>query len=327
MLSNKSIQDSNSAVPAVKNESAAPDMPLLASGRKKRWSHGSLFFSLFFFVPLIISRPLPIETWVLQTLGYLSFVILYIKAINQPVKTLPTYLLLMFLLSVACSFQNPGGATIIGFIAFIVGYYNSLKTGIMSIGVMMLVLVSLHITVFNNAHFLLSASLLNSLVLFGFGVMERKETLHSLKESQQAEALRVLSAIAERERIGRDLHDVAGHALSSISLKAQLADKLISKDKIEDAHREVKALAQLSQALLSDIRQAVSDIKQLSLSDEIAKDKSLLEENGFNVTTDIEGGAEARLSAKQESQLALIIKELTTNTLRYSNGNAVSLGL
>ncbi|MEC9480292.1 MAG: histidine kinase, partial [Pseudomonadota bacterium] len=138
MLSNKSIQDSNSAVPAVKNESAAPDMPLLASGRKKRWSHGSLFFSLFFFVPLIISRPLPIETWVLQTLGYLSFVILYIKAINQPVKTLPTYLLLMFLLSVACSFQNPGGATIIGFIAFIVGYYNSLKTGIMSIGVMML---------------------------------------------------------------------------------------------------------------------------------------------------------------------------------------------
>ena len=404
MLSNKSIQDSYSAVPAVKNESTAPDMPLLASGRKKRWSHGSLFFSLFFFVPLIISRPLPIETWVLQTLGYLSFVILYIKAINQPVKTLPTYLLLMFLLSVACSFQNPGGATIIGFIAFIVGYYNSLKTGIMSIGVMMLVLVSLHITVFNNAHFLLSASLLNSLVLFGFGVMERKETLHSLKESQQAEALRVLSAIAEREynslktgimsigvmmlvlvslhitvfnnahfllsasllnslvlfgfgvmerketlhslkesqqaealrvlsaiaereRIGRDLHDVAGHALSSISLKAQLADKLISKDKIEDAHREVKALAQLSQALLSDIRQAVSDIKQLSLSDEIAKDKSLLEENGFNVTTDIEGGAEARLSAKQESQLALIIKELTTNTLRYSNGNAVSLDL
>jgi two-component system sensor histidine kinase DesK len=86
-----------------------------------------------------------------------------------------------------------------------------------------------------------------------------------------------LSAIAERERIGRDLHDVAGHALSSISLKAQLADKLISKDKIEDAHREVKALAQLSQALLSDIRQAVSDIKQLSLSDEIAKDKSLLD--------------------------------------------------
>ena len=345
MLSEKSIRNSNSsAVPTAhigkgsdqidkdtstytENESAAPDMPLLASGRKKRWSHGSLFFSLFFFVPLIVSRPHPIETWVLQTLGYLSFVILYVKTINQPVKKLPTYLLLMFLLSVASSFQNPGGATIVGFIAFIVGYYNSLKTGVMSIGVMMLLLVSLHLTVFENAHFLLSASLLNSLVLFGFGVMERNETLHSIKESQQAEALRVLSAIAERERIGRDLHDVAGHALSSISLKAQLADKLISRNKIEDAHREVKALAQLSQALLSDIRQAVSDIKQLSLSDEIAKDKALLEENGFNVTTNIDSSAEVRLSAKQESQLALIIKELTTNTLRYSKGNAVSLGL
>lgn len=309
------------------NENTASEMPLLASGRKKRWSLGSLFFSLFFFVPLIMSRPLPIETWLLQTLGYVSFVILYIKAINQPVKVLPAFLLVMFLLSVACSFQNPGGATIIGFIAFIVGYYNSLKTGLISIGIMMIVLFTLNITMFENAHFLLGASIINSLVLFGFGVMERKETLHGLKEGQQAKALRVLSAIAERERIGRDLHDVAGHALSSISLKAQLADKLISKNRIADAHLEVKALAQLSQALLSDIRQTVTDIKQLSLGDEVAKDKALLEENGFNVTTEIEDGAVARLNAKQESQLALIIKELTTNTLRYSKGNTVSLRL
>ncbi|TKB03200.1 histidine kinase [Alteromonas portus] len=343
MRSHNSMQNNVDAVPArhldegtanvgestnhVDDKDATQVMPLLGSGRKKRWSHGSLFFSLFFFVPLIISRPLPVEIWVLQTLGYLSFVTLYVKAISQPVKALPSYLLFMFLLSVGCSFQNPGGATIIGFIAFIVGYYNSVKTGLASISAMIIVLLTLNITMFESAHFLLAASIINSLVLFGFGVMERKETLHALKENQQAEALRVLSAIAERERIGRDLHDVAGHALSSISLKAQLADKLISKDKIEDAHREVKALAQLSQALLSDIRQAVSDIKQLSLSDEIAKDKSLLEENGFNVTTRIDGSAEQRLNTKQERQLALILKELTTNTLRYSKGSAVSLDL
>ena len=343
MRSHNSTQNNVDAVPArhsgegtakiskstnhLDEKDAAPVMPLLGSGRKKRWSHGSLFFSLFFFVPLIISRPLPIEVWVIQSLGYLSFIVLYIKAISQPVKALPSYLLSMFLLSVACSFQNPGGATIIGFIAFIVGYYNSIKTGLTSISIMMIVLLTLNITMFENAHFLLGASIINSLVLFGFGVMERKETLHGLKESQQAEALRVLSAIAERERIGRDLHDVAGHALSSISLKAQLADKLISKDKIDDAHREVKALAQLSQALLSDIRQAVSDIKQLSLADEIAKDKALLEENGFKVLTTIDDSALMQLTSKQERQLALIVKELTTNTLRYSKGKAVSLYL
>ena len=343
MCSHNSTQNNVDAVPArhsdegtanisksinhVDDKDATPVMPLLGSGRKKRWSHGSLFFSLFFFVPLIISRPLPIEVWVIQSLGYLSFIVLYIKAISQHVKALPSYLLSMFLLSVACSFQNPGSATIIGFIAFIVGYYNSIKTGLTSISIMMIVLLTLNITMFENAHFLLGASIINSLVLFGFGVMERKETLHGLKESQQAEALRVLSAIAERERIGRDLHDVAGHALSSISLKAQLADKLISKDKIDDAHREVKALAQLSQALLSDIRQAVSDIKQLSLADEIAKDKALLEENGFKVSTTIDDSALMQLTSKQERQLALIVKELTTNTLRYSKGKAVSLYL
>lgn len=341
MRSHNSMQNNNDAVPTahlnegtatvggsinnVGKSDMAPVMPLLGSGRKKRWSHASLFFSLFFFVPLIISRPLPIEVWVIQSLGYLSFIVLYIKAISQPVKAIPSYLLSMFLLSVACCFQNPGGATIIGFIAFIIGYYNSFKTGLASISIMMIVLFTLNITMFENAHFLLGASIINSLVLFGFGVMERKETLHGLKESQQAEALHVLSAIAERERIGRDLHDVAGHALSSISLKAQLADKLISKDKIADAHREVKALAQLSQALLSDIRQAVSDIKQLSLGDEIAKDKALLEENGFNVSTTIDDSALMKLTSKQESQLALIVKELTTNTLRYSKGKTVSI--
>ncbi|WP_394221521.1 sensor histidine kinase [Alteromonas gracilis] len=321
------MQSNNSVVShtSPENEHTAPVMPLLASGRKKRWSYGSLFFSLFFFVPLIVSRPLPIETWLLQSAGYLCFVTLYIKAINQPAKALPSYLLLMFLLSVAFSFQNPGSATIIGFIAFIIGYYNPIKTGLTSVGAMMLILVSLHLAMFDNTSFLLSASLINSIVLFGFGVMERRETLHSLKESKQAEALRVLSAIAERERIGRDLHDVAGHALSSISLKAQLADKLITKNKIDEAHREIKALAQLSQFLLGDIRQAVSNIKQLSLSDEIAKDKALLEDNGFSVSVTMMKNIEKLLTAKQEGQLALILKELTTNTLRYSKGHAVSL--
>ncbi|BFT31285.1 sensor histidine kinase [Alteromonas sp. D210916BOD_24] len=329
MHSNSRLQHNKSMAPHTykDEESTAPVMPLLASGRKKRWSLGSLFFSLFFFVPLIISRPLPIETWILQSLGYICFVALYIKAINQPVKSLPIYLLLMFLLSVACSFQNPGSATIIGFIAFIVGYYNPLKTGLTSIAAMMLLLVSMHFTMFDDSNFLLNASLLNSIVLFGFGVMERKETLYSLKESKQAETLRVLSAITERERIGRDLHDVAGHALSSISLKAQLADKLIAKNKIEEAHREVKALAHLSQSLLSDIRLAVSDIKQLSLGDEIAKVQALLEDNGFSVSIYFDESIQGGLAPAQENQLALIIKELTTNTLRYSKGNNVVLSL
>lgn len=298
-------------------------MPLLASGRKKRWSYSSLFFSLFFFVPILLSLPLPFTTLATQLLCYGLFVTLYIRAINQPLHVLPYYLSALLILGYATSFQNPGGAIIFGFVGFIVGYYYSLKKGVVFIAGIATSLALLQYLVFTGEGFYLLAATINSIVLFGFGAMERKETLYQLKETEHAESMSVLSAIAERERIGRDLHDVAGHALSSIALKAQLADKLLSKNQTELAQQEVRALAQLSQALLSDIRHAVSNIKHLSLQQEIAKNIALLEENDFHVKSDISKSIETMLTSTQETQLALIIKELTTNTLRHSKGKNV----
>lgn len=300
-------------------------MPLLASGRKKRWSYSSLFFSLFFFVPLILSTPLHGTVWITQLLGYALFVALYIQAINKPVNRLPYFLTALIILGYALSFQNPGGAIIFGFVGFIIGYYYTLKKGIAFISTLAVSLALLQLLVFKGEGFYLLAATINSVVLFGFGAMERKETLYQMKEAKHAESMRTLSAIAERERIGRDLHDVAGHALSSIALKAQLADKLLAKNEVSLAQQEVKALAQLSQSLLSDIRHAVSDIKHLTLSDEISKNIALLEENHFVVSATLAKNLETTLSSLQESQLALVVKELTTNTLRHSNGNKVSL--
>lgn len=300
-------------------------MPRLASGRKKRWSYSSLFFSLFFFVPLFLSMPLPSTVWTTQLLGYALFIILYIQAINKPVNILPYFLTALIILGYALSFQNPGGAIIFGFVGFIIGYYYTLKKGIAFISTLAVSLALLQLLVFKGEGFYLLAATINSVVLFGFGAMERKETLYQMKEAKHAESMRTLSAIAERERIGRDLHDVAGHALSSIALKAQLADKLLSKNEVSLAQQEVKALAQLSQSLLSDIRHAVSDIKHLTLSDEISKNIALLEENHFEVSATLAQDLEATLSSLQESQLALVVKELTTNTLRHSKGSEVSL--
>ena len=314
----------------LKNNVAAENyiaMPLLASGRKKRWSYSSLFFSLFFFVPILLSLPLPLSTLATQLLCYGLFVTLYIRAINQPLHVLPYYLSALLILGYATSFQNPGGAIIFGFVGFIIGYYYNLKKGVVFIAGIATSLALLQYLVFKGEGFYLLAATINSIVLFGFGAMERKETLYQLKETKHAESMSVLSAIAERERIGRDLHDVAGHALSSIALKAQLADKLLSKNQVKLAQQEVKALAQLSQALLSDIRHAVSNIKHLSLQQEVAKNVALLEENHFNVAFSMSNNVETLLTSAQETQLALILKELTTNTLRHSLGPHITLDI
>ncbi|MBZ2164027.1 sensor histidine kinase [Alteromonas stellipolaris] len=320
-------------------QAQVPALPLLAHGRKKKWSYSSLIFSLFYFVPPLFMRDAPSNgVMALIVMGFVTFVFLYVLSVNQPVNRLPYYLTGMILLAYTTSLVNPGGTVIFGFVSFIVGYYYRFSIGIILLLAVSASLIFMKVYLYPTGLFFFLAAGANIAVLFGFGVMERKETLFQQKEAKHAAALSTLSAIAERERIGRDLHDVAGHALSSISLKAQVADKLLTKGRTAEAQAEVKALAQLSQQLLSEIRQTVSGIKQLSLREEIAKNMAKLSEQGFDVMSDVVSDAvsdvdESRfthltpLTPLQETQLSLIIKEATTNILRHSKGNQVTLTL
>ncbi|MBQ4830836.1 sensor histidine kinase [Alteromonas sp. MMG017] len=317
---------------SIKNDAQAPALPLLAHGRKKKWSYSSLIFSLFYFVPPLFMQETP-TSWVMAliVMGFVTFVILYVLSVNQPLNRLPYYLTAMLFLAYTTSLVNPGGTVFFGFVNFIVGYYYRFSIGIILLLAVSASLIFLKVYLYPTGLFFFLAAGANIAVLFGFGVMERKETLFQQKEAKHAAALGTLSAIAERERIGRDLHDVAGHALSSISLKAQVADKLLTKGRTAEAQAEVKALAQLSQQLLSEIRQTVSGIKHLSLREEIAKNMAKLSEQGFNVVNDAVSDADkssfTHLTPLQETQLSLIVKEATTNILRHSKGNQVTLTL
>ena len=302
-------------------------LPKLAEGRKKKWSYGSLFFSLFYFVPLFFLQRPDLNTIVFMIIGYALFVALYIATLHQPMRTLPIYIMALLLLGCAISLFNPGGAIIFGFLAFIVGYYYPFKHGAGFIAFIVLSLVAIHVWGPENQGFFILASALNNVVLFAYGVMERKETLHQLKRDEQAAAIETLTSIAERERIGRDLHDVAGHALSSISLKAQLADKLLEKQRYEQAQHEVKELATLSSQLLAEIREAISGIKQRSLEQELTPLLAKLSDNGIQVTSTIDRHALQILTPIQETHIALIVKEVITNILRHSAGKQVKIAM
>lgn len=320
----------NASEATVKIDTAT--LPLLAHGRKKKWSYSSLVFSLFYFVPMLFMQDAP-SSWVMSLIfaGFFIFIPLYLLSVNQPVNRLPYYLTTMVVLAYSTSLLTPGGTVIFSFVGFIIGYYYRFTIGIIFVLIVSASLVMMKVTLYSEGLFFFLATAANIAVLFGFGVMERKETLFQQKEAKHAAALGTLSAIAERERIGRDLHDVAGHALSSISLKAQVADKLLTKGRTAEAQAEVKALAQLSQQLLSEIRQTVSGIKHLSLREEIAKNLAKLSEQGFDVVSDVVSDVEVSsfidLTPLQETQLSLIIKEATTNILRHSTGNQATLNL
>jgi len=306
---------------------SSPTLPRLAEGRKKKWSYGSLFFSLFYFVPLFFTQAPEAATIILMVGGYLTFVVVYLVTLHQSMKTLPFYLFSLLVLGYVISIFNPGGAIIFGFLAFIIGYYYSIKYGAVFIGLVVSTLIAIQVLGAKEQGFFILASALNSIVLFIYGVMERKETIHQMKRDEQAAAIETLTAIAERERIGRDLHDIAGHALSSISIKAQLADKLLERQRYSQAQQEVKELAALSSQLLSEIREAISGIKQRPLEQELISLTKKLSDDGKRVTSTIDASVIAVLGPTQETQLALIAREAVTNILRHSNATHVTVSL
>src|ERR1051325_4616685 len=91
-----------------------------------------------------------------------------------------------------------------------------------------------------------------------------------------------LATLAERERIGRDLHDLLGHTLSLITLKSELANKLFERDP-SAARREIADVERVARDALAQVRHAVTGIRAAGLAAELASAKLLLESNGVRL--------------------------------------------
>jgi two-component system, NarL family, sensor histidine kinase DesK len=126
--------------------------------------------------------------------------------------------------------------------------------------------------------------------------------------------VRRLAALAERERIGRDLHDLLGHTLSLIALKSELAGKLIDRD-VAGARREIDEVTAVARDALSQVRRAVTGIRAAGLAAELASARQLLESDGVSFTYSID---EVELSTEQETGLALVVREAITNIQRHA---------
>jgi two-component system sensor histidine kinase DesK len=146
---------------------------------------------------------------------------------------------------------------------------------------------------------------------------------HREKQLRQAELklshdeVRRLAALAERERIGRDLHDLLGHTLSLITLKSELAARLFDRDPLA-ARREIVDVERVARDALGQVRRAVTGIRAAGLSAELASAHLLLESGG--VQLDYESTDEA-IPPEIETVLALTIREAVTNIQRHANAS------
>jgi two-component system sensor histidine kinase DesK len=135
-----------------------------------------------------------------------------------------------------------------------------------------------------------------------------------------AEILR-LATLAERERIGRDLHDLLGHTLSVVALKSELARKLIDRD-LDAARDEIGQVERVARDALSQVRNAVSGIRNTALAAELTAATALLEAQGLKVKCEADI---VKLPHDRETALALSLREATTNIRRHSGASGVTI--
>lgn len=136
-----------------------------------------------------------------------------------------------------------------------------------------------------------------------------------------------LSQEAERERIARDLHDLLGHTLTVITVKLDLARRLLSRDlssDLERARNEIAEAEQTARNALADVREAVAGYRAGGLDAEISRARRSLLSADVQLTTTI---APVRLSSNQVDALCLTLREAATNIVRHAHATVCHVAL
>jgi two-component system, NarL family, sensor histidine kinase DesK len=143
--------------------------------------------------------------------------------------------------------------------------------------------------------------------------------------------VRRLAALAERERIARDLHDLLGTTLSLIAIKSELAGRLLTREmsqrsdeKTNSAQREVADIEAVARKALGQVRSAVAGIRATAIAGELASAKLLLEASGMQLQAQIDP---LELSPEHETVLALGLREAVTNAQRHARATQVDVRL
>jgi two-component system sensor histidine kinase DesK len=287
--------------------------------RKHQWIWW--VFSLYYFIPLFyIDYP----WWkiLLIFLAFLAFLFICVTIAVTEFDRAWLPISALVLLSVVTSPLTPGAATFFSYVGFFMGFCLTTRQMLIGVGLSVTLAFLLHLQFKYAVPTYLMPAVIGLITIGLVGRMERLRIDNKLASARSEEEIRHLATIAERERIARDLHDLLGHTLSSVVLKAELADKLLQQNNLDAARQQMQDLHKIARESLSLVRQTVSGYKHRGLTDEVMQLCDKLREHGFSVHI---SGEIPAVPPKAETALILALTELTTNIMRHSKGNHCQL--
>ncbi|SDY11452.1 two-component system, NarL family, sensor histidine kinase DesK [Amycolatopsis xylanica] len=157
--------------------------------------------------------------------------------------------------------------------------------------------------------------------MFMFGRLIR--AIRSLRKAN--EDIADLAVANERERVARDLHDILGHSLTTITVKAGLARRILeSSADPAKAITEIHEVEGLARSALSDVRLTVSDYREVSLSAELAGARVAL--RAAEIDADLPHAVDD-VQPDLQRTFGYVLREAVTNVVRHSGARHVTVRL
>lgn len=159
-----------------------------------------------------------------------------------------------------------------------------------------------------------------SLGMLAVGRMMRANRALSAAQDEIA----ALARTEERNRLARDLHDVLGHSLTTITLKTGVARRLLESSSADRALEEIREVEHLTRQALNDVRTTVSGYREVSLSAEVVGARAALRAAG--VEADLPHAVD-NVRPELQGVFGYVLREAITNVLRHAAATRCSVRL
>jgi len=294
--------------------------------RQRDWAWIWLCYTGFLFIDPIVNPSLYL--WLVTMGAFFVFLVLYALYVRATDKGSPLRFWLIgaiFVLGLIVFPLNQGASTFFVYATSFLPFALDSNRRIFSLFATAVLIVFAEGYLLHGHHGILYINWPNTYVavflmlIIGTGntfFAEQRRADCRLREAQ-AENL-ALAAVAERERIARDLHDVLGHTLSVIVLKAELAGRLMERDP-KRAAAEIADVESTARTALAEVREAIGGYRTKGLAAELAMARRTLDAAGVALTYEAdELVSKSSLPATEETVLSLAVREAVTNIVRHA---------